>query len=127
MIPSNLDILVIDDYELTCQIVVMTLRKVGFNVDAADSGYKGLAKILDKNYALVLLDLNLPDVDGLELAQKIRQTNLSEQPKIVAFTGRDISNPEEYLAYGVNAVLTKPFVKEHITSLIIELLDQKNS
>jgi CheY-like chemotaxis protein len=118
-------ILIIDDYELTCKIISMIFSKMGFAVESAYTGNEGLEAVAQNNYSLILLDLNLPDVDGLEIAQKIKQHKKPSDTKIVAFTGRDVDQ-KSYRRYGIDGVLTKPFTNQQIIELVNNLSDCPN-
>jgi len=118
-------VLIIDDYELTCKIISMILSKMGFSVEAAYTGNDGLEAAAQNHYSLILLDLNLPDIDGLEIAQKIKLHKKTLDAKIVAFTGRDVDQ-KNYRCYGIDGILTKPFTNQQIVELVSELSDCPN-
>jgi DNA-binding response OmpR family regulator len=118
-------VLIIDDYELTCKIISMILSKMGFYVEAAYTGSDGLKAASQNNYSLILLDLNLPDIDGLEIAQKIKSYTKALDAKIVAFTGRDVDQ-SHYKRYGIDGVLTKPFTNRQIVELVNDIPQSLN-
>ena len=79
------NILVVDDDKSLANTFKLVLQSVGFNVDTAVTGLQALYKINRKPYDLVILDINLPDMLGDEVAEKIRET--SDDVNIIMITG----------------------------------------
>jgi DNA-binding response OmpR family regulator len=101
-----LKILTIDDDPAVTKLLSLLLKSYGMEVIAANSGEQGLQLVRNESPDLVLLDIMMPDMSGLEVCQAIR--SFSNLP-IVAYSA--ISNPQEVtkaLAAGVNDYLTKP-------------------
>lgn len=100
-------ILVVDDDRDFLDLVSMLLREEGYEVDTAKSGREGLEKCIEKLYSLILVDIKLPDFDGIELLTKIEDTD----PKVrkVIITGfPSLENARQALNLGVHAYLVKP-------------------
>ncbi|AVP88128.1 Putative response regulator receiver protein [Candidatus Phycorickettsia trachydisci] len=115
---ENNKILIIDDHPLGCKVAARLLENMGWNVKTAYNGYDGL-KAAQEDYCMILLDLNLPDIQGLELAQKLRDKNHLKETKIIAVTG-DVKHGLDYYAlYGIDAILSKPFTAKQISQLVI--------
>jgi len=68
-------ILVVDDEASTRRLMEQTLRKHGYEVITASSGDEGLRAVMDESPELILLDIQLPGMDGIEVLQKIREIN----------------------------------------------------
>lgn len=66
-------ILIIDDEEPICFALGTILREKGHEVDSCETGGAGLEKLMAKSYDLILLDYNLPDMDGLRVAERARE------------------------------------------------------
>lgn len=100
-------ILIVDDEKLFVKGLKYSLEQDGYIVDAAFDGYEALEKAKNKRYDLILLDLMLPGIDGLEVCQKLRQDS---QVPIIMLTakGEDITKILG-LEYGADDYLTKPF------------------
>jgi len=102
-------ILVIDDHPGTMDIISMTLQRNGYDVYSARSGREGLQLAEAELPALILLDVMMPDMDGLEVCRKLRQNDgLSDTP-IIMFTA--LSRAEDKLAgfaAGADDYLSKP-------------------
>lgn len=100
-------ILIVDDEKLFVKGLKYSLEQDGYIIEAAYDGAEALEKAKKKKYDLIILDLMLPEIDGLEVCQKIRQNS---QVPIIMLTakGEDI-NKILGLEYGADDYLTKPF------------------
>ncbi|KGG80171.1 response regulator transcription factor [Caloranaerobacter azorensis] len=100
-------VLIVDDEPLMVKGLKYSLEQDGYKIDTAYDGNEALRKALDNNYDLIILDLMLPGIDGLEVCQKIREKS---QVPIIMLTakGEDI-NKILGLEYGADDYLTKPF------------------
>lgn len=100
-------ILIVDDEPLMVKGLKYSLEQDGYKIDTAYDGNEALKKALDNSYDLIILDLMLPGIDGLEVCQKIREKS---QVPIIMLTakGEDI-NKILGLEYGADDYLTKPF------------------
>lgn len=100
-------ILVIEDNTTTARSICLFLADAGFEPSVADCGSKGLSQLDDGNFELVLLDLNLPDIDGLDVCKQIREAH---DVPIVMLTAR--SSEEDIvrgLECGAQDYVSKPF------------------
>lgn len=114
-------LLLIEDEEDLINTLSRGLRKVGYVVDPATDGKEGLDLFYMNEYDLVILDLNLPSMDGLEILSKIREAD--QECKILILSAR--SNYEqriEGLDKGANDYLVKPFDFGELTARIRALL-----
>ncbi|WP_427339458.1 response regulator transcription factor [Caloranaerobacter sp. DY30410] len=100
-------ILIVDDEPLMVKGLKYSLEQDGYKIDTAYDGNEALKKALENSYDLIILDLMLPGIDGLEVCQKIREKS---QVPIIMLTakGEDI-NKILGLEYGADDYLTKPF------------------
>ncbi|MFC2717121.1 response regulator transcription factor [Stomatobaculum longum] len=119
-------ILVVDDEKLIVKGISFSLQADGMEVDAAYDGESALQKIREKSYDLVILDLMLPGMDGMEVCQAVRE--FSDVP-IIMLTAK-LEDMNKILAFdkGVDDYLTKPFnileVKARIKAILRR--NQKN-
>jgi len=119
-------ILVVDDEKLIVKGISFSLQADGMEVDAAYDGESALKKIREKSYDLVILDLMLPGMDGMEVCQAVRE--FSDVP-IIMLTAK-LEDMNKILAFdkGVDDYLTKPFnileVKARIKAILRR--NQKN-
>ena len=113
-------LLIVDDAPDITQLLVVYFHQAGFNTLAAYDGRAALDLAQRAKPDLIILDLGLPDMDGLEVCQKIRQT--SSVP-IIMLTKRS-AEPERQqgLAAGANAYITKPFDAHELQATVRGLL-----
>jgi len=103
-------VLVVDDDLINRTLTVAMLKKLGLKADAASGGQEALAMVLNVSYSIVLMDLEMPDMDGVEATQAIRQLSLPRQPLIIALTANAFeSDRERCLQAGMDDFLSKPF------------------
>ena len=114
-------LLIVEDEESLNKVIVKVLRKLGYTIDSAFDGEEALDLYFENNYDLVVLDLNLPRVDGLEVLKEIRQDN-PNIPIIILSARSEISDKIQGLDDGANDYLTKPFHFEELTARIRALL-----
>ncbi|MDP2003383.1 MAG: response regulator [Desulfurivibrionaceae bacterium] len=104
-------VLVVEDNEINQQVATEILQRAGVLVDLADNGEEAVEAVLTKEYDLVLMDIQMPGMDGLEATRVIRASGikrLSDLP-IVAMTANAIKGDEALsLAAGMNDHITKP-------------------
>lgn len=115
-------ILVIEDDRTLCALVASELRECGYEVVEATSGSDGLAHAAQRPFDLVLLDLNLPDVDGLEVAERLRDDEL---PILMMTARADVESRLAGLYAGASDYLPKPFdVRELMARVHARLRDR---
>lgn len=105
-------ILIIEDNELIAKTLERSLRN-DYQIDLTNNGDDGLFKGLNFSYDLILLDLNLPDLQGDEICRKLRQSNVST-PIIVASGKDSITDKIEMFKIGADDYLVKPFNLEEL-------------
>lgn len=117
-------ILIIEDEQQLCQSIAEGLRMDGYEADKCFDGDEGLELCLVENYDLILLDLNLPGVDGLEILRQFRESDTSTPVLILSARGQ-IQDKVEGLDLGANDYLTKPFHFEELEARIRSLTRRK--
>lgn len=106
--------LVVDDEPVVTRGCRRVLSEAGYEVDTAESGREGMRRALEKNFDLVMTDLKMPDLDGMELVRTLR----SQRPAtaVVIITGYGtIPSAVEAIRIGVADYLEKPFSPEQLT------------
>lgn len=101
-------ILVVDDEASIVDSVATVLRYEGYVVDVASSGREALTKVQDKLFDLIILDVMLPDTDGLEVTRRIRSDGL-DVPVLFLTAKGDVEDKVEGLSVGGDDYVTKPF------------------
>jgi len=116
-------ILVIDDEPVICQGCRLALTEKGYRVDFQLGGQPGLERISEDDYDLILLDMRLPDMDGMEILKSIRQNHPLLQ--VVVMTAYStVQNAVEAMKSGAFDYLIKPFTDEEL-SLVAERAVEK--
>jgi DNA-binding NtrC family response regulator len=116
-------VLIIDDEHAVAQMLGHILRKDGYEVSEADTAAKGLDAVQSKVPDLVLLDLNLPDANGLTVLSRILRSHPATQ--IVMMTGQgDIETAVQSMKLGARDFLTKPFDSSQLKSSLQSLWRQ---
>jgi signal transduction histidine kinase/CheY-like chemotaxis protein len=108
--PSPMRILVADDNPVNVKVVTSLLRRLGHPAEVASNGKEVLAAVAGQPFDLVFLDIQMPEMDGLEAARRIReQEHLRQRPWLVALTANAMSSDrDECLAAGMNDHVPKP-------------------
>ena len=105
----NAPVLLVDDIELNRFVALAFLRKAGVRADIAVNGRDALKKIAERDYAMVLMDIQMPEMDGLTAAREIRKNPRYRDLPVVAMTADAMSGDRERsLDAGMNDHLTKP-------------------
>ena len=112
------EILVVDDSKVMREMVIACLRgQEGFSFSQASSGLEAIEQLSLKPFDLLLLDLNMPDIGGIEVVEFVRsQDRLRKVPIIIVTTRGDDASKERALKAGATRYLTKPFAPEVIQS-----------
>jgi CheY-like chemotaxis protein len=103
-----LKILIAEDDEMNQQMAMMLLKRLGYEADSAGNGKEVLEIVSEKKYDLILMDVQMPEMDGLEATRMIRLC-LNEQPVIIAMTANAMDGDRETcLKAGMEDYLSKP-------------------
>lgn len=122
-------VLLVEDNLINQKITGMILKKEGCLVDLASNGAEGLKKYEENSYNLVLMDIQMPVMDGLEATRKIREfekSNNSQHTLIIAVSSNAlITDRENAMASGTDGFLAKPFKREELFQLLFNLIIRK--
>lgn len=117
-------ILVIDDEDIVRISCKRTLEPEGYEVDVAASGKEGLELFEKSRYALVLIDLKMPGIDGIEVLVNIKRQHPDQN--VMIMTGYDtVEHIVESISSGAAHYLEKPFTPDTLIKRIKEVLDQE--
>jgi two-component system, OmpR family, response regulator ResD len=116
------DILVVDDEASVVEVVSLYLQREGFQVRIARDGRSALAAIREKLPALVVLDLMLPEVDGIAILQTLRQHAALDVPVIMLTARRQETDRIYGLELGADDYVTKPFSPAELVSRVKAVL-----
>ncbi|PYP89040.1 MAG: hypothetical protein DMF61_04920 [Blastocatellia bacterium AA13] len=116
-----LNILLAEDNVVNQKVATSMLKKLGYQPDVVGNGIEAVNAITRRRFDLVLMDIQMPEMDGLEAAKVIAgKWSISERPLIVAMTAHAMKGDrEECLAAGMNDYISKPITIEEL-ALVIE-------
>lgn len=109
-------ILIIEDEEDIARLITLYLKREGIESDWCETGEEGLEKLKDNNYDLLVLDINLPGIDGFEVLQKIRKNN--DIPVLILSARREDADMLIGFGGGADDYVTKPFSPGVLTARI---------
>jgi PAS domain S-box-containing protein len=116
--PRSLRILLAEDNIMSKKITLQILKKIGFAADVASNGLEVLAALERHPYDVILMDVQMPKMDGIETTKKIRE-RWPSGPKIVAITAHALqSEREKCLAAGMDDFISKPVKLEKLRVLL---------
>ena len=118
---TGLNILLVEDIELNVMVAKALLEKLGQRVDVAMTGQEALDKARETQYDLILLDIQLPDMTGFDVASTLIEEDLVMQTPIVALTANVIKKRDEYLENGMDDVIAKPIKKSRVIEVFNDL------
>ncbi|WP_313131830.1 aerobic respiration two-component sensor histidine kinase ArcB [Pseudescherichia vulneris] len=119
-----LNVLLVEDIELNVIVARSVLEKLGCSVDVAMTGTEALAMFTPGEYDLLLLDIQLPDMTGLDISRQLTQNYAREDlPPLVALTANVLKDKKEYLDAGMDDVLSKPLAVPALTAMIKKFWD----
>jgi signal transduction histidine kinase/CheY-like chemotaxis protein len=123
------NILVAEDNLINQKLIKRILEKRGFLVDIANNGKEAVDKLADNSYDLLLMDIQMPEMDGTEATRIIRQRekeNNSPLIPIIALTAHAMKGDKErFLEAGMNSYISKPIKQAKLMKTIEKLLDNK--
>ena len=122
---ADLDILLVEDIELNVMVAKALLEKLGQKVSVAMTGNEAIKMARQSRYDLILLDIQLPDMTGFDVARTLLEEDLVLDTPIVALTANVIKKREEYLQNGMDDVIAKPIKKSRVISVFNELFAPK--
>ena len=117
-------LLIVEDEKQICDMVAKSLYGVGYEVDTCYDGEEALECILTEDYDLIVLDLNLPGMDGMEILRELRREN--EETKVIILSARgQIADKVEGLDAGANDYMEKPFHLQELEARVRSLTRRK--
>ena len=117
-------LLIVEDEKQICDMVAKSLYAAGYEVDTCYDGTEALEYVLAENYDLIVLDPNLPGIDGMDILRELRQSN--EETKVLILSARgQIVDKVEGLDAGANDYMEKPFHLQELEARIRSLTRRK--
>jgi len=116
----KLNILLVEDDELSQKVTTFYLRRFGHEVDIANNGHEAVSRFKKGKYDLILMDIQMPEMDGLQAAREIRKIEIDYPEKghtpIIAIT----TNPDKVVIFkaGMDGYTQKPFSFNGLSTLL---------
>ena len=117
-------ILVVDDENSMCEFMKIMLGKEGYDVDAEQDGHRAVERVSEKPYDLVIADLMMPQMSGLELMEEVKSTH-PDLPFLVMIAFASVETAIEALKKGASDYVTKPFKVDEIKLTIQKTLENR--
>lgn len=129
--PKN-KILIVDDDKVNQLVAQKMLEKLDFNSDLANNGSEAIEYFKKNSYSLILMDYHMPEMNGLESIQKIREIENSNHsqsltPIIIVTGDYNINLKDESIKFGANDLVTKPMGLQILTKIIDNWIFNKNN
>ena len=121
---ENISILIVEDEPKIARFTQLELEHEGFRTSIEGNGRRAYERIIQEEYDVVLLDVMLPEMDGFEICQKVRE--LSDVPIIMLTARDDIEDKVNGLDIGADDYLTKPFAIKELLARIRLILRRKS-
>ncbi len=116
---NDLRILLAEDNHINQKVTLLMLRKLGYSADVAANGLEVLQAMERKTYDIILMDVQMPEMDGLETANAIRRRWPTNRPEIIAVTAYALEGDRErYLKSGMDGYIAKPIQIEELKSVL---------
>jgi signal transduction histidine kinase/DNA-binding response OmpR family regulator/HPt (histidine-containing phosphotransfer) domain-containing protein len=116
-------VLLVEDSLLNQQVALEFLQDVGIAVDTAQNGREGVESIRAKDYDLVLMDIQMPEMDGITATRLVRSDDRFADLRIIAMTAHAMSGDrDKSLAAGMNDHITKPIDPDHLYATLLRWL-----
>lgn len=116
-------ILVVDDSESIREFVSLSLQDHGFEVTTASNGLDAVSKLDGRAFDLLVTDLNMPEMDGIGLIQKVRESNgYLAMPVLVITTETQLAKRNQAKAAGATGWIVKPFDAEQLLEVVKKVI-----
>ncbi|MDH4395190.1 MAG: response regulator transcription factor [Limnobacter sp.] len=118
-----LNLVVVEDHELTREELIVLLRRQGWHVDGADCGEQLNALLLQKEYHIAILDLNLPHEDGLSIASRLKNSHPNLGLIMLTARTRSVDRQQGYQS-GADVYLNKPLNPDELIAVVANLFNR---
>lgn len=121
-------VLVVDDEPINTEVARLVLQDCGLIVDTADDGEEGVRMAELAPYAIIIMDMQMPNIDGLEATQRIRGLAAHRTTPIIAMTANAFSEHKaRCLEAGMNDFVAKPFDPDMLFAVVLRWLDRSST
>lgn len=124
---TDIKILLAEDNTINQKVALKFLERMSLTADLANDGHEVLEMVEQQHYDLILMDINMPGMDGVETTQKLRAKTHIIQPFISAMTANAMQGDQEfYTEAGMDAYLSKPINLKHLEAIVNAVRMEKN-
>ena len=124
---SNFKILLAEDNELNQRLTKLLLEEMKFDCDVAENGKVALEMLKKNKYDLLLLDMQMPVMDGEETLEHIRKDKILKKLYVIAMTAHAMKgDAEKYIDLGCNGYMSKPINKDKLEGMVNMVFNKSN-
>ena len=117
-------ILMAEDNLINQKLTALLFKKLNYEVDMVDNGSEAVEAVTQGNYDLVLMDIQMPVMDGMEATEEIQQAMGDKSPAIVALTANAMDGDrEKYLNAGMDSYIPKPITLDDLKNCIAQFVE----
>jgi CheY-like chemotaxis protein len=120
--------LVADDVPMIRKLVEFHLKQIGFDISNAADGAEALALANNSKFDLILLDIMMPEMDGLEVLRRIREDSINKETPVIIMTAYgDSTNVKKAVEYGASDFIVKPVEQVSFRKKVVAAVNVKPS
>ncbi len=118
-------VLVVEDNIDNMELITVILKRNGYKVHSAETGQQGIDIATEEQLDFIILDIQLPDMDGMKVIRMIRSLKINEDIPIIAMTSYAMSGDrQKVMSAGFNGYIEKPIEPENVISQINEVIGE---
>lgn len=120
-------ILIVEDSSTMRSLIASTLEDMeDFDITEVASGFEALKVLPEKPFDLIITDINMPDINGLELVNFVKKhPNYKETPLMIVTTEKGAEDRKRGMSLGADTYITKPFDAEELQTAVTRLLEKR--
>jgi two-component system chemotaxis response regulator CheY len=121
------NVLVVEDSKAIRSMMRVSLEEAGFSVMEAGNGFEALKSLPTRTFDLIVTDINMPDINGLELISFVRSNPAYTRiPLIIVSTEKSDEDKKRGLALGASSYVVKPFSKQELMAAVESVLERRS-